>query len=416
VSSARRASTVRSVPVPISPPPTGSPSYHHPAGQLGGLLPLSRRTHGKVLVVAPIGLPSGTTGPPTGVLGGVRGVGVHGYRPVHRYRSLRRCRLGAVAAARRWMRWLWRRTRHRERLAEDAVAQMVATGKPVVAVAVRTPTMLLNCPRHSLFASLLLDRCRTPGGGTGDRGRVPAAREVAGGCAACDDPAQVLYPSARLCTWGTSRTRPTPTTGPKPPHVWRGARHRGSRWAGASGGSMRERWSAGWCARCCSPPCLRAARRRADRVRVTEAASAGRRPRRPRPPKPSATRGVPRRRRVAVPLRHDQFHRGAVPPVNGLPRGSSPAKTVNVSGGPACPATTDFVLHISAQGSSARAATCPYRRGYACMRNLEPPHPGDPGGGWAPQIVGDCVYGSGSGRGAGDGVRPVGGRRSRSTR
>ncbi|MEV6024267.1 hypothetical protein [Streptomyces sp. NPDC052036] len=59
-------------------------------------------------------------------------------------------------------------------------------------------------------------------------------------------------------------------------------------------------------------------------------------------------------------------------------------------GGPACPATTDFVLHISASGA--------VPRGYACMRNLEPPHPGDPGGGGGPRtIVGDCVYGAGKG-------------------
>ncbi|MGW5663739.1 hypothetical protein ACWEWG_27240 [Streptomyces sp. NPDC003758] len=58
--------------------------------------------------------------------------------------------------------------------------------------------------------------------------------------------------------------------------------------------------------------------------------------------------------------------------------------------GPACPATTDFVLHISPSGV--------VRRGYACMRNLEPPHPGDPGGGGGPRtIVGDCVYGAGKG-------------------
>ena len=58
--------------------------------------------------------------------------------------------------------------------------------------------------------------------------------------------------------------------------------------------------------------------------------------------------------------------------------------------GPACPATTDFVLHISPAG------TVP--RGYACMRNLEPPHPGDQGGGGGPRtIVGDCVYGTGKG-------------------
>ena len=70
-----------------------------------------------------------------------------------------------------------------------------------------------------------------------------------------------------------------------------------------------------------------------------------------------------------------------------------------VSTGPACPGTTDFVLHISAQrppsGSSGDSAI---RQGYACMRNLEPPHPGDPGGGGGPRtIVGDCVYSAGRG-------------------
>jgi len=61
-----------------------------------------------------------------------------------------------------------------------------------------------------------------------------------------------------------------------------------------------------------------------------------------------------------------------------------------VADGTRCPATTDFVLHISARNSS---------QGYACMRDVEPPHPGDPGGGGGPRtIVGDCVYGSGSGQ------------------
>jgi hypothetical protein len=70
-----------------------------------------------------------------------------------------------------------------------------------------------------------------------------------------------------------------------------------------------------------------------------------------------------------------------------------------VSDGPVCPATTDFVLHISAQGSSGAGGDGVIPKGYACMRNLEPPHPGDPGGGGGPRtIVGDCVYGSGSGQ------------------
>ncbi|MEV8315422.1 hypothetical protein AB0Q95_14740 [Streptomyces sp. NPDC059900] len=70
-----------------------------------------------------------------------------------------------------------------------------------------------------------------------------------------------------------------------------------------------------------------------------------------------------------------------------------------VAEGPACPARTDFVLHISEgrpAGDEDGDGTVP--RGYACMRNLELPHPGDPGGGGGPRtIVGDCVYGAGRG-------------------
>ncbi|MDV9170131.1 hypothetical protein R6V09_08250 [Streptomyces sp. W16] len=69
----------------------------------------------------------------------------------------------------------------------------------------------------------------------------------------------------------------------------------------------------------------------------------------------------------------------------------------DVGAGPACPATTDFVLHISAQGTSGTGGDSAVPKGYACMRNLEPPHPGDPGGGGGPRtIVGDCVYSSGN--------------------
>ncbi|MET8246276.1 hypothetical protein ABZV31_18725 [Streptomyces sp. NPDC005202] len=70
-----------------------------------------------------------------------------------------------------------------------------------------------------------------------------------------------------------------------------------------------------------------------------------------------------------------------------------------LSDGPPCPATTDFVLHISAQRpSSDENGDGAIPQGYACMRNLEPPHPGAPGGGGGPRtIVGDCVYSAGRG-------------------
>ncbi|MFE1506725.1 hypothetical protein [Streptomyces sp. NPDC058726] len=68
--------------------------------------------------------------------------------------------------------------------------------------------------------------------------------------------------------------------------------------------------------------------------------------------------------------------------------------------GPPCPATTDFVLHISEQRPSAdEDGDGAVPRGYACMRHLQPPHPGDPGGGGGPRtVVGDCVYGLGDGK------------------
>ncbi|MDW4911105.1 hypothetical protein RB628_38810 [Streptomyces sp. ADMS] len=70
-----------------------------------------------------------------------------------------------------------------------------------------------------------------------------------------------------------------------------------------------------------------------------------------------------------------------------------------VSKGPSCPATTDFVLHISEQRPAAdEDGDGAVPQGYSCMRNLQAPHPGDPGGGGGPRtIVGDCVYSTGQG-------------------
>ncbi|MEV7993083.1 hypothetical protein AB0O67_14490 [Streptomyces sp. NPDC086077] len=68
--------------------------------------------------------------------------------------------------------------------------------------------------------------------------------------------------------------------------------------------------------------------------------------------------------------------------------------------GPPCPGTTDFVLHISEQRlSHDEDGDGAVPGGYACMRALQPPHPGDPGGGGGPRtIVGDCVYDAGGGK------------------
>ncbi|MFV0135881.1 hypothetical protein ACLGIH_22145 [Streptomyces sp. HMX87] len=70
-----------------------------------------------------------------------------------------------------------------------------------------------------------------------------------------------------------------------------------------------------------------------------------------------------------------------------------------VRNGPPCPAATDFVLHISERRPSFdEDGDGAVPGGYACMRNLRPPHPGDPGGGGGPHtIVGDCVRDAGDG-------------------
>jgi hypothetical protein len=62
---------------------------------------------------------------------------------------------------------------------------------------------------------------------------------------------------------------------------------------------------------------------------------------------------------------------------------------------PDCPSGTDVLLTPAnfAAGPTSRRTPGPAAFGYACARNVNPPHPGDPGEGGGPDIVeGDCVY------------------------
>jgi hypothetical protein len=71
-------------------------------------------------------------------------------------------------------------------------------------------------------------------------------------------------------------------------------------------------------------------------------------------------------------------------------------RTKGSADAPDCPETTDFVLSISGT-SAAQTPAHPDAQGYACLRNLRAPHPGDPGKGGGPNtIVGDCVYTEGA--------------------
>ncbi|WP_335937113.1 hypothetical protein [Streptomyces sp. PTD5-9] len=68
-----------------------------------------------------------------------------------------------------------------------------------------------------------------------------------------------------------------------------------------------------------------------------------------------------------------------------------------------CAPHTDFVINVPV--SLALLEDQATGAGYACMRNLRPPHPGDPGGGGGPRIeVGDCVHSDGKN---GDAVEEV---------
>ncbi|MCX5561161.1 hypothetical protein [Streptomyces sp. NBC_00038] len=62
-----------------------------------------------------------------------------------------------------------------------------------------------------------------------------------------------------------------------------------------------------------------------------------------------------------------------------------------------CPDSTDDVLGISDTGGPELAGSRDYTQyvngiGYACVRNLKAPHPGDPGGGGMEIRVGDCLW------------------------
>ncbi|GAA3483861.1 hypothetical protein [Streptomyces yanii] len=61
--------------------------------------------------------------------------------------------------------------------------------------------------------------------------------------------------------------------------------------------------------------------------------------------------------------------------------------------GTSCLDYTDFAIDVPVS-LAVLEGTQATGEGYACMRNLKPPHPGEPGGGGGPRIeVGDCVSG-----------------------
>ncbi|MFF4114953.1 glycoside hydrolase family 3 protein [Streptomyces sp. NPDC001714] len=171
----------------------------------GGLLPLSRRTHGKVLVVgADPDSPSGTTGPPTGVLAAA--LTELGFTATALSTGTNPSAADvdkALAAAREAdavVVGTYNVTAGSGQ--QQLVERLVATGRPVVAVAVRNPYDVAQLPsvRACLAAYSWTDvelraAARVIAGTVAPRGALPVPVQRA------DDPAQVLYPIGHGLTY-----------------------------------------------------------------------------------------------------------------------------------------------------------------------------------------------------------------------
>ncbi|MCX5288007.1 MULTISPECIES: glycoside hydrolase family 3 protein [unclassified Streptomyces] len=164
----------------------------------GRLLPLSRRTHRKILVVgADPASPSGTTGPPTGVLAkALTDLGFTATALSTGTAPSAATIAKAVAAAQDADAVVVATYNVTAGNAQQTLAaQLVATGRPVVALAVRNPydvAQLPSVPVHLASYSWtdveLRAAARVIAGKVAPRGRLPVPVQKA------DDPTQVLYP------------------------------------------------------------------------------------------------------------------------------------------------------------------------------------------------------------------------------
>lgn len=164
----------------------------------GGLLPLSRRRHPRLLVVgADPASPSGTTGPPTGVLAAaLTELGFTTTALSTGTAPSSAAIAGAVAAARDVDAVVVGTYNVTATSTQKAlVEQLVATGRPVVAVAIRNPYDVAHLPSVPAFLAAyswtdveLRAAARVIAGRVRPRGKLPVPVQRA------DDPARVLYP------------------------------------------------------------------------------------------------------------------------------------------------------------------------------------------------------------------------------
>ncbi|MER5749800.1 glycoside hydrolase family 3 N-terminal domain-containing protein [Streptomyces sp. NPDC002088] len=164
----------------------------------GRVLPLSRRTHGRVLVVgADPASPSGTTGPPTGVLAAALAELGFSAKALSTGTAPSAAVIAQAVAAAADADAVVVGTYNVTATSSQKtlVEQLVATGKPVVAVAVRNPydVAQLSSVQACLAAYSWTDvelraAARVIAGRVVPHGKLPVPVQRA------DDPAQVLYP------------------------------------------------------------------------------------------------------------------------------------------------------------------------------------------------------------------------------
>jgi beta-N-acetylhexosaminidase len=170
------------------------------------LLPLSRRAHRKLLVVgADPASPSGTTGPPTGVLAAaLTELGFTATALSTGTAPSAAVVAQAVAAARdadAVVVGTYNVTAAGSQ--KTLVEQLVATGRPVIAVAIRNPYDVAGLPTVPAFLATyswtdveLRAAARVIAGKAAPRGRLPVPVQRA------DDPAKVLYPVGYGLSYG----------------------------------------------------------------------------------------------------------------------------------------------------------------------------------------------------------------------
>jgi beta-N-acetylhexosaminidase len=171
----------------------------------GRLLPLSRRTHPRLLVVgADPASPSGTTGPPTGVLAtALTELGFTATALPTGTTPSEATVAKAVTAARDVDAVVVATYNVTAGSGQQTlVERLVGTGRPVVAIAVRNPYDVAVLPSvKSCLATYswtdveLRAAARVVAGRVGPRGRLPVPVQRA------DDPAQVLYPIGHGLTY-----------------------------------------------------------------------------------------------------------------------------------------------------------------------------------------------------------------------